>query len=130
WFLLVTVFAHENFEQSAHLAMLLGLRIDPVADHLLLAAHVMHQTLDRFCEIGHGGGGCPRAPIGNGFPQPLDCYSQVARYRARSGRGDVAAHAEVTHGGGEPILELGIEAVLRLAALEAEDTRHEGAGEP
>ena len=34
-------FAREPLEQAADLALLLGLRVDPVADHLLLGAHVV-----------------------------------------------------------------------------------------
>src|SRR5215467_5934298 len=36
---------------------------------------------------------------------------------------------EAAPGGGEPILELGIEAVLRLTGLQVEETEHERAGE-
>src|SRR5262249_57982248 len=50
---------------------------------------------------------------------------------AGCGRGDrgIAAHAEIAHGGGEPILEFGIEAVLGLTHLQVEETEHERAGE-
>src|ERR1700745_3131440 len=100
--LLVNVFADENFQEAAHFAMLLGLRIDPVADHLLLAAHVMHQALDRFREIGHGGrGGAVRPALANCLSQALDGCAQVARGGAGGGpdRG-IAAPAESAHGGG------------------------------
>ena len=40
--------------------------------------------------------------------------------RARSDR----ARQRDAHGGGEPILELGIEAVLRLAGLQIEEAEH------
>src|SRR5437016_7830476 len=79
-YLLIDVFAHQDFEQAAHLAMLLGLRIDPAADHLLLAAHVMHQPLDRFREIGHGGRGrAARAAVSDGLAQSLDGQPKVTR---------------------------------------------------
>src|SRR5215470_17555561 len=108
--------------------MLLGLRIDPVSDHLLLAAHVVHQPLNRFREIGHGGRGGPaRSALGDCLPQSLDGDAQIALDRARCGRGCVPADAEIAHGGGEPILEFNIEAVLRLAGLQVEKAEHERA---
>src|SRR5262249_56797166 len=42
-------------------------------------------------------------------------------------RGCVPADAEIAHGGGEPILEFNIEAVLRLAGLQVEKAEHERA---
>src|SRR3954469_8595183 len=130
--LLVHVFAHQNFEQTANVPMLLGLRIDPVADHLLLGAHVVDQPLYRFGEIGHGSGRRPVRPaVGDRLPQTLDGHSQVARERAwqRARRRLVAADAEIAHGGREPVLQLGIEAVLRLAGLQVEESQHERAGQ-
>src|SRR5215470_11620558 len=50
-------FAHQNLKQAADVAMLFGLRVDPVADHLLLGAHVVDQPLNSFGQVGHGGGG-------------------------------------------------------------------------
>jgi len=69
-------------------------------------------------------------PLVIGLAQAVDRGSQVARHRARCGYGHrgIAAHAEIAHGSGEPILEFGIEAVLRLAGLQVEETEHERAG--
>jgi len=39
-----------------------------------------------------------------------------------------APDAEIAYGGGEPILQLGIEAVLRLTGLQVEEAQHERAG--
>ena len=46
-------FARQHFHEAADVAVELGLRVGPVADHLLFGAHVLHQALDRFGEIGH-----------------------------------------------------------------------------
>ena len=45
--------ARQDFHEAPDVAVELGLRVGPVADHLLLGAHVLHQALDRFGEIGH-----------------------------------------------------------------------------
>ena len=42
----------------------------------------------------------------------------------------LAADAEIAHGGGEPVLQLGVEAVLRLAGLQVEEAQHQRAGQP
>ena len=41
----------------------------------------------------------------------------------------VAVDAEIAHGGREPVLEIGVEAVLRLAGLQVEEAEHQRAGE-
>src|ERR1700744_5452447 len=46
-------FSRQTFHEAAQFAVELGLFIGPVADHLLLAAHVLHETLDRFGEVRH-----------------------------------------------------------------------------
>ena len=88
----------------------------------------MDQPLDRFREIGHRGGGSPmRAAVGDCLAQTLDRQLQVARHgggeRGNSRR--LALDAEIAHRGGEPILELGIEAVLRLTRLQIEKAEHQ-----
>ncbi len=55
--LTVHVLAHHDLQEPLDLALLLGLAVDPVADHLLLGAHVVHQALDGLGQIRHGGGG-------------------------------------------------------------------------
>src|ERR1700728_3831669 len=50
-------FARQDFHEAADVVVELSLRVRPVADHLLFGAHVLHQALDGFGEIGHGGGG-------------------------------------------------------------------------
>ena len=112
---------------------MLGLGLDPVADHLLLGAHVVDQPLDRFGEIGHGGGRRPaRSALGDGLAQSLDRRSEISRRRARDRHRArrLALDAEIMHRGGEPILEFGIEAVLRLARLQVEEAEHERACKP
>ena len=67
-----------------HLAALRGLGVGPVADHLLLGAHVADQALDRLGEIGHRGGrGAVRAGLGDRLLQPLDRAAHLARRRGR-----------------------------------------------
>src|SRR5258707_99007 len=71
--LLVETFAHEDFQQFSDFAMLLGLGVDPVADHLLLRAHVVDQPLDSLGKIGHGGSRRPaRTIFDNRLPEPLE----------------------------------------------------------
>src|SRR5215467_6165173 len=53
----VRVLAHHDFQKLLDLALLCGLRVYPVADHLLFGAHVMHEALDSLGKIGHGGRG-------------------------------------------------------------------------
>src|SRR5262249_13061310 len=83
-----------------------------------------------FGQIGHGGGGCPRrSAVGDRLAQTLDRRPQVTRHRARCrpGHRGIAAHAGIAHGGGEPILQLGIEPVLGLAHLQVEGAERERA---
>src|SRR5664279_4440924 len=69
----VNFFAQHAFEKFLDLALLLGLAVDPIADHLLLGAHVVHEALDRLGEIGHGiGGGLAGAGLVDGFAQTFD----------------------------------------------------------
>src|SRR5690348_18468138 len=73
-------FAHQNLKQAADVAMLFGLGVDPVADHLLLGAHVVDQPLNSFGQIGHGGGRRPtRAALADRLLQPLDRAPQLGR---------------------------------------------------
>ena len=53
WDSLVYVLTHDHFQQPLDIALLLGLAIDPVTDRLLLDAHMVDQTLDRFGQIRH-----------------------------------------------------------------------------
>ena len=46
------VFRREPFEQAFDVALLRRLRLDPIADQLLLAAHMLHEALYAFGEIG------------------------------------------------------------------------------
>ena len=75
-----------------HLAALRGLRVGPVADHLLLGAHVADQAVDRLGEIGHRGGrGAVRAGLGDGFLQLVDRAAHLAGRRGRD-RARAARH--------------------------------------
>ena len=74
------LFAHHDFEKLLDLALLLGLPVDPIADQLLFGAHVVHQTLDRLGEVGHGGGsGLARAALIDGLAQLLDRAAHFER---------------------------------------------------
>ena len=95
--------------------MLLGLRIGPVADHLLLGPHVLDEALDRFGEIGHRGGRGlvdPAPPSRRAAARSRRPFRPTAPLRRRIAA-DVAA--DVAHRGREPVFEVGVEAVLRLA---------------
>ena len=79
------VLAHHDLQQLLDLALLLGLRVDPVADHLLLGAHMVHKALDRFGEIGHRGGrGLPGLDLVDRIAQPLDRGAHFARHAGGS----------------------------------------------
>ena len=96
--------------------LLLGLRIDPVADHLLLGAHVLDEALDRFGEIGHRvGRGLARSGVADRLLEPVDRELDLGRRRRPPTRPRLGVDAEIAHRGREPVLELGVEAVLRLA---------------
>src|SRR5829696_2318287 len=58
-------FAAEPLENLLQLLLARRLRLDPVADHLLLGAHVLHEPLDALGQVGH----CLRrgAPAGAGM---------------------------------------------------------------
>ncbi len=63
-----------------------------------------------------------------GLAQPFDRDAQLAAHRRRLAGSRV--DAEVVHRGGEPVLEVGVEAVLRLTGLQVEKAEDERAGEP
>src|ERR1700683_704306 len=58
----VGALARQKFHESAQVAIQLLLFFGPIANHLLFGAHMLHQTLDRFGEVGHGGCGRLVAP--------------------------------------------------------------------
>ena len=119
------VLAHDQFQQPLDLALLLGLGFDPVANGLLLGAHLVDQALDGLGEIGHHrGGGLIAAGFIDGRAQALD----GAAYFAEPGGGDSRLGGLVVHRGGEPIFELGIETVLCLARLQIEKSEHQRSG--
>src|ERR1700684_2461568 len=75
--------ARDPLEQFLDLAVLLALAVGPFADHLLFGAHMRHQTLNGFGEIGHrGGGAAAGAAFFQSGPQPLDRGLKLA---ARAG---------------------------------------------
>src|SRR5689334_3969255 len=101
----------EAFEQPLDLAALLALAVSPFADHLLLGAHMRHQSLDGFGEVGHRRGVAAAAAF-------FYCRAELVERR-----GEIAGHplaAILAHRGGEPVFEVGVEAVLRLARLQIE----------
>src|SRR5262249_61930616 len=114
--------AREAFEQPLDFAVLFALAVGPFPDHLLLGAHMRDQALDGVGKIGY----CRyRAAVAaaflDGCAQPLDCALQVAA-------GALAA-AVFANGGGEPVFEIGVEAVLRLARLQIEKAEDQRTGE-
>ena len=129
----------DRLEQRLHLALLLGLGLDPASDHLLLAAHVLDEALDALGEVGHGGGGALGRPIAgcaagavaaflDGARQALDRDAEVLR----GGPGAAAALDQVGIEVGDrrqPVLEVVVEHALRLAGLQVEEAEDERAGE-
>src|SRR6185437_4079762 len=105
--------AYHDLQQPLDLALLIGLGIDPVADHLLLRAHVMHEALNGFRKIGH------RSRSGLAGPGLIDRLAQPVDGAAHlAGHADCSASAGVggmvVDRGRKPVFELGVETVLRL----------------
>ena len=132
--------ARDRLQQRLNLALLLRLRFDPAADHLLLAAHVLDETLNAFGEIGHRGCGAlasRRAGGGGGTCRPglPGVYATGARWRRagrRRGRRAAARIDQVRVEVGdrrEPVLKVVVEHALRLAGLQVEEAEDERAGQ-
>src|SRR5262245_35493638 len=78
------VLAGDALQKTRHLAVLRRLRVRPVADHLLLVAHMANEAVDRLGEVCHRGGRLTvRAGLRDGFLEALDRGAHLAR-----GRGD------------------------------------------
>src|SRR6266700_1964837 len=122
--------ARDAFQEAPDLAVLLALAVGPFANHLLLGPHVRDQRLDGFGETGHRRGG---AAAGGAFlehdAQPLDRGLELAARNAAARCDGHLAAAIFAHGGGEPVFEVGVEAVLRLARLQVEEAEDQRAGE-
>src|SRR5215813_5255770 len=100
----------QPLQQPLDLAVLLTLAVGPFPDHLLLSAHMRDQPLNGLREIGHRrGGGAATAAFLDRDTQLVECGGEVARGRA--------VIAIVADRRGEPVLEVGVEAILRLARL-------------
>src|ERR1700752_994292 len=97
----------EPLQQPLDLAVLLALAVGPFPDHLLLGAHMRDQSLNGLREIGHCGRGVAAAPTLTRGAQFVGREGEVPGRRS-------AIVAIVAHGGGEPVFEIGVEAVLRL----------------
>src|SRR5829696_7730556 len=79
--------AAEPLENLLQLLLARRLRLDPVADHLLLGAHVLHEPLDALGEIGHGlRGGAPAGAVIDGGRELVEGYHQIAGLRDRRRR--------------------------------------------
>src|SRR6266436_4781145 len=114
---LVDVLASEMLEQALHLALLLGLGRCPIADHLLLGTHVVDEIVNRLGEIRHGGGrGLARSGVTDRLLEALDRSPNLARGRRGPGAW-ITLGSQIAHRRRQPILELNVEAVLRLARL-------------
>ena len=111
-----------------HLALLVGLLLDPAAHDLLFAAHVLHKALDAFGQIGHRGRGALRRTAGaaaafmHGGRQAFDGDAQVLARGSRAFAN--VEHARIEVGDRrEPVFQLGIELVLRLSGLQVEEAQ-------
>ena len=103
-------------QQPADVLLLRGLRLDPVADLLLLLAHVADQGLNALGEARHRRRALALVlRIGRRRP-----CARAPRRRGAGLRLDMA---------GEKILQLGVEAVLRLPRLQIEEAEDQRAGE-
>src|SRR6185369_11078457 len=121
----VSVLAHHDLKELLDFALLRGLRVHPVADHLLFSTHMVDETLDRLGKIGHGGGrGFAGLDLIDGAAQAVDRGPDFAAYAGRGCRfGGLIVDSR-----GQPVLEFRVEAVLRLARLQIEETEHERTG--
>src|SRR5262249_52427455 len=111
--------AGEALKQALDLAVLLALAVRPFPDHLLLGAHMRNEPLDRFREVRHRRCRAAAATFLDGSAEPLDYGRELA------GGGPAPAAAIFAHRRGQPVLEIGVEAVLRLARLQVEKTKHQ-----
>src|SRR5882672_9937855 len=116
--------ASDALEQFLDLAVLLALAVSPFADQLLLGPHMRDQALNGFGEIGHRRhGAAAAAALFEARPQTFDRGLKLAA-GARGALAGISAH-----GGGEPVFEIGIEAVLGLARLQVEKAQDQRSGE-
>src|SRR4029079_10637709 len=102
----------DPLQELLDLAVLFALAVGPFADHLLLGAHVRDQALDRFGEVGHRRRGIAAAAAFLGYGPKL--FHHMLYFAAS------AVAVTFAHRGGEPVFEVGIEAILRLARLQVE----------
>src|SRR5262245_46217834 len=121
----VSVLAHHDLKELLDLALLRSLRVHPVAYHLLFSTHVVDEALDRLGKTGHG---CRSRLAGldlvDGATQALDRGTNLAGHTGRSGR----LSGLIVDCSGQPILEFRVEAILRLARLQIEETKHQRTG--
>src|SRR5215831_2921724 len=110
--------------------MLYRLSINPFANQLLFAAHMNDQALDGLGKVRHGARcAFARTAIRHNLTQTLD---HGANFSPRVPYGRVyclGCAPEIPHRGGEPVFEIGIEAVLCLTGLEIEKSEHQRSGE-
>src|SRR4029077_2412822 len=103
----------ESLQEPLDLAILLALSVGPFPDHLLLGAHVRDEALNGFGQIGHRSRGAAACTaFFQRLPQPVD---RGLQFTARSLLAGIVAYR-----GSQPVFELGVEAVLRLARLQVE----------
>ena len=106
--------AHHDLKEFLDFALLRGLRVHPVADHLLFGTHMVDETLDRLGKVGHGGrSGFAGLDLIDGAAQAVDRGPDFAAHAGR----DCRLGRLIVDGGGEPVLEFRVEAVLRLTRL-------------
>src|SRR6266702_4855382 len=121
--------ARDAFQEAPDLAVLLALAVGPFANHLLLGPHVRDQRLNSFGKARHRRGG---AAAGGAFlehdAQALDRGLELAARNAAARCDGHLAAAIFAHGGGEPVFEVGVETVLRLARLQVEEAEDQRAG--
>src|SRR6476620_5773220 len=121
----VSVLAHHDLKELLDLALLRSLRVHPVADHLLFSTHMVDEALDRLGKIGHSGrSGLAGLDLVDGAAQAVDRRTDFATHAGS----DCRFGGLIVDGRGQPILELRVEAVLRLARLQIEETEHERTG--
>ena len=102
---------HESLKNRFEFLLTRGLRLDPISDQLLLRPHMLHERLNAFGEIAHGGDirAFIRA-LGNREREAINRGVHIGHNELRKIGRDLRRRDEAR----QPIFQLAIKAVLGL----------------